>query len=64
MERYIDAHAHIWTPDTAHYPLAPRVQTGRHESPLVHGGRVAGNLHAVGCWTSQSHSNVILSLRQ
>jgi predicted TIM-barrel fold metal-dependent hydrolase len=19
---YIDAHAHVWTPDTAHYPLA------------------------------------------
>jgi hypothetical protein len=22
MEPYIDAHAHIWTPDVAHYPLA------------------------------------------
>jgi predicted TIM-barrel fold metal-dependent hydrolase len=22
MEPYIDAHSHIWTPDTAHYPLA------------------------------------------
>jgi predicted TIM-barrel fold metal-dependent hydrolase len=22
VERYIDAHAHIWTPDLAHYPLA------------------------------------------
>src|SRR2546421_9885231 len=20
---YIDAHVHVWTPDTAHYPLAP-----------------------------------------
>lgn len=20
--RYIDAHVHVWTPDTAHYPLA------------------------------------------
>ena len=26
MERYIDAHAHIWTPDTAHYPLAPEIK--------------------------------------
>ena len=23
MEPYIDAHSHIWTPDVAHYPLAP-----------------------------------------
>jgi len=23
VERYIDAHSHIWTPDLAHYPLAP-----------------------------------------
>ncbi|MFO0893206.1 MAG: amidohydrolase family protein [Isosphaeraceae bacterium] len=22
MEPYIDAHSHVWTPDTAHYPLA------------------------------------------
>jgi predicted TIM-barrel fold metal-dependent hydrolase len=20
---FIDAHVHVWTPDTAHYPLAP-----------------------------------------
>jgi predicted TIM-barrel fold metal-dependent hydrolase len=20
---YIDAHVHVWTPDTIHYPLAP-----------------------------------------
>jgi predicted TIM-barrel fold metal-dependent hydrolase len=23
LEPYIDAHSHIWTPDVAHYPLAP-----------------------------------------
>jgi predicted TIM-barrel fold metal-dependent hydrolase len=23
MSAYIDAHSHIWTPDTGHYPLAP-----------------------------------------
>ncbi len=23
LEPYIDAHAHVWTPDVAHYPLAP-----------------------------------------
>src|SRR5689334_23104952 len=23
MEPYIDAHAHVWTPDVARYPLAP-----------------------------------------
>ena len=22
IEPYIDAHSHIWTPDTSHYPLA------------------------------------------
>jgi predicted TIM-barrel fold metal-dependent hydrolase len=22
MPSYIDAHVHVWTPDTAHYPLA------------------------------------------
>src|SRR4051794_3760963 len=26
-EPYIDAHSHIWTPDTAHYPLAPGFKT-------------------------------------
>jgi predicted TIM-barrel fold metal-dependent hydrolase len=23
MEPYIDAHCHVWSPDVAHYPLAP-----------------------------------------
>ena len=23
LEPYIDAHSHVWTPDVAHYPLAP-----------------------------------------
>src|SRR5205807_7183801 len=22
---YVDAHVHVWTPDTAHYPLAPGI---------------------------------------
>src|SRR6516165_10654476 len=28
MEPYIDAHSHVWTPDVAHYPLAPGWRVG------------------------------------
>jgi predicted TIM-barrel fold metal-dependent hydrolase len=32
MEPYVDAHSHIWTPDVAHYPLAPGWRVG-HMQP-------------------------------
>jgi predicted TIM-barrel fold metal-dependent hydrolase len=33
MEPYIDAHAHIWTPDVAHYPLAAGFKVSDMQPP-------------------------------
>jgi predicted TIM-barrel fold metal-dependent hydrolase len=33
MEPFIDAHSHIWTPDVAHYPLAPGFRTADMQPP-------------------------------
>lgn len=33
LEPYIDAHSHIWTPDVAHYPLAPGFQVADMKPP-------------------------------
>src|SRR5205814_1764120 len=33
IERGIDAHSHIWTPDVAHYPLAPGYAVGDMRPP-------------------------------
>jgi predicted TIM-barrel fold metal-dependent hydrolase len=33
MEPYIDAHSHIWTPDVAHYPLAPGFKVSDMQPP-------------------------------
>ncbi len=33
MSAYIDAHSHIWTPDTGHYPLAPGFRRANMEPP-------------------------------
>ncbi len=32
-EQYIDAHVHVWTPDTAHYPLAAGYKKGDMQPP-------------------------------
>ena len=33
VEPYIDAHSHIWTPDVAHYPLAPGFKVADMQPP-------------------------------
>ena len=33
LEPYIDAHAHVWTPDVIHYPLADGFVVGGMKPP-------------------------------
>ena len=42
IEPYIDAHSHIWTPDVAHYPLAPGFKVEDMKPAVVHRRGAAG----------------------
>jgi predicted TIM-barrel fold metal-dependent hydrolase len=33
---FIDAHVHVWTPDTAHYPLTEGYKKDDIEAGLIH----------------------------
>jgi predicted TIM-barrel fold metal-dependent hydrolase len=47
-EPYIDAHSHIWTPDTAHYPLAPGFKAEEMKPPSFTAEELLGHCRPAG----------------
>ena len=47
-EPYIDAHSHIWTPDTAHYPLAPGFAVADMKPPSFTAEELLGHCRPAG----------------